>query len=46
MHVEEGRLDALLATTFAHPTLSEGIKVAVRHAWRELADGDERVGSC
>ena len=33
-----GSLDALLATTFAHPTISEGIKVAVRNACGELPE--------
>jgi hypothetical protein len=37
LHVDGGSLDAVLATTFAHPTLSEGIKVAVRNALAELA---------
>ena len=37
LHVDGGSLDAVLATTFAHPTLSEGIKVAVRNALGELA---------
>jgi pyruvate/2-oxoglutarate dehydrogenase complex dihydrolipoamide dehydrogenase (E3) component len=37
LHVDGGSLDAVLATTFAHPTLSEGIKVAVRNAIGELA---------
>jgi pyruvate/2-oxoglutarate dehydrogenase complex dihydrolipoamide dehydrogenase (E3) component len=36
LHVEGGSLDAVLATTFAHPTLSEGVKVAVRNALAEL----------
>ena len=36
LHVEGGSLDAVLATTFAHPTLSEGMKVAVRNALAEL----------
>ena len=39
LHVEEGRLDALLATTFAHPTLSEGVKVAVRDAFKKRGPG-------
>jgi pyruvate/2-oxoglutarate dehydrogenase complex dihydrolipoamide dehydrogenase (E3) component len=37
LHVEHGRLDPVLATTFAHPTLSEAVKVAVRNAIAELA---------
>jgi pyruvate/2-oxoglutarate dehydrogenase complex dihydrolipoamide dehydrogenase (E3) component len=37
LHVDQGRLDAVLQTTFAHPTLSEGVKVAVRNAVAELA---------
>jgi pyruvate/2-oxoglutarate dehydrogenase complex dihydrolipoamide dehydrogenase (E3) component len=37
LHVDGGRLDAVLATTFAHPTLSEALKVAVRNAVGELA---------
>jgi mercuric reductase len=36
LHHDEGRLDTLLATTFPHPTLSEGVKVAVRDAWKRL----------
>jgi pyruvate/2-oxoglutarate dehydrogenase complex dihydrolipoamide dehydrogenase (E3) component len=32
MHTRSGDLGPLLATTFAHPTLSEAIKVAVRDA--------------
>ena len=36
LHVDGGSLDAVLATTFAHPTLSEGVKVAVRNALAEL----------
>jgi pyruvate/2-oxoglutarate dehydrogenase complex dihydrolipoamide dehydrogenase (E3) component len=36
LHVDQGRLDAVLATTFAHPTLSEAVKVAVRNAVAEL----------
>jgi pyruvate/2-oxoglutarate dehydrogenase complex dihydrolipoamide dehydrogenase (E3) component len=36
LHVDGGSLDAVLATTFAHPTLSEGLKVAVRNALGEL----------
>jgi pyruvate/2-oxoglutarate dehydrogenase complex dihydrolipoamide dehydrogenase (E3) component len=32
LHINGGELDALLATTFAHPTLSEAIKVAARNA--------------
>jgi mercuric reductase len=36
LHVDGGSLDAVLATTFAHPTLSEGLKVAVRNALAEL----------
>jgi dihydrolipoamide dehydrogenase len=37
LHVEGGKLDGVLATTFAHPTLSEGLKVVVRDAMRHLA---------
>ena len=37
LHVDQGRLDAVLQTTFAHPTLSEGVKVAVRNAVAELS---------
>jgi pyruvate/2-oxoglutarate dehydrogenase complex dihydrolipoamide dehydrogenase (E3) component len=37
LHVDQGALDAVLATTFAHPTLSEAVKVAVRNAAMELA---------
>jgi pyruvate/2-oxoglutarate dehydrogenase complex dihydrolipoamide dehydrogenase (E3) component len=37
LHVDGGRLDEVLATTFAHPTLSEGLKVAVRNAIGELS---------
>ena len=37
LHVDGGSLDAVLATTFAHPTLSEGIKVAVRNALARAA---------
>jgi mercuric reductase len=36
LHADGGSLDALLATTFPHPTLSEGVKVAVRDAWKRL----------
>jgi mercuric reductase len=36
LHVDQGSLDAVLATTFAHPTLSEALKVAVRNALSEL----------
>ena len=36
LHVDQGKLDAVLATTFAHPTLSEAVKVAVRNAIAEL----------
>lgn len=36
LHVADGDLDALLATTFPHPTVSEAVKVAVRNAVREL----------
>jgi mercuric reductase len=36
LHVDGGRLDPVLATTFAHPTLSEAVKVAVRNAIAEL----------
>ena len=36
LHVNGGELDAVLATTFAHPTVSEAIKVAVRDAVGEL----------
>jgi hypothetical protein len=36
LHVEGGSLEAVLATTFAHPTLSETVKVAVRNAISEL----------
>jgi pyruvate/2-oxoglutarate dehydrogenase complex dihydrolipoamide dehydrogenase (E3) component len=36
LHVNDGELDGLLATTFPHPTLSEGVKVAVRDAWKQL----------
>jgi pyruvate/2-oxoglutarate dehydrogenase complex dihydrolipoamide dehydrogenase (E3) component len=32
LHTRSGDLGPLLATTFAHPTLSEAIKVAVRDA--------------
>jgi pyruvate/2-oxoglutarate dehydrogenase complex dihydrolipoamide dehydrogenase (E3) component len=32
LHTRGGDLGPLLATTFAHPTLSEAIKVAVRDA--------------
>jgi len=39
LHIRGGDLDALLATTFPHPTMSEGVKVAVRDAWRQLAEG-------
>jgi pyruvate/2-oxoglutarate dehydrogenase complex dihydrolipoamide dehydrogenase (E3) component len=37
LHVDGGRLDEVLATTFAHPTLAEGLKVAVRNGIGELA---------
>jgi pyruvate/2-oxoglutarate dehydrogenase complex dihydrolipoamide dehydrogenase (E3) component len=37
LHVDGGRLDEVLATTFAHPTLSEGLKAAVRNAIGELS---------
>jgi len=37
LHVHDGDLAPVLATTFAHPTLSEGIKVAVRNALGRLA---------
>lgn len=33
-----GSLDSLLATTFAHPTISEAVKVAVRNACGEIAE--------
>ena len=36
LHVDQGKLDAVLETTFAHPTLSEAVKVAVRNAVAEL----------
>ena len=36
LHVEGGSLEALLATTFPPPTLSEAAKVAVRNAVTEL----------
>jgi hypothetical protein len=36
LHANGGELDALLATTFAHPTLSECVKVAVRDAWGQI----------
>ena len=39
LHVEEGRLDGLLGTTFAHPTLSEGVKIAVRDAFKKRGPG-------
>jgi mercuric reductase len=39
LHVDHGALDPVLATTFAHPTLSEGIKVAVRNAAAEIGHG-------
>jgi hypothetical protein len=32
LHTRQGDLAPLLATTFAHPTVSEAIKVAVRDA--------------
>ena len=32
LHTRDGDLGPLLATTFAHPTLSEAVKVAVRDA--------------
>jgi hypothetical protein len=32
LHTRSGDLGPLLATTFAHPTLSEAVKVAVRDA--------------
>ena len=35
---EGGSLDSLLATTFAHPTISEAVKVAVRNACGEIAE--------
>ena len=38
MHVDGGRVDPLLATIHAHPTLSEGVKVAARDAAAKLAD--------
>ena len=41
LHVDGGSLDAVLATTFAHPTLSEGLKVAVRNALAGLAPAPE-----
>jgi mercuric reductase len=37
LHQDQGALDSLLATTFAHPTLSEAVKVAVRGAVAEIA---------
>jgi mercuric reductase len=36
LNQNHGELDAFLATTFAHPTLSEALKVAVRNAVTEL----------
>ena len=41
LHVDGGSLDAVLATTFAHPTLSEGLKVAVRNALAGLVPAPE-----
>jgi pyruvate/2-oxoglutarate dehydrogenase complex dihydrolipoamide dehydrogenase (E3) component len=37
LHVDGGDLAPVLATTFAHPTLSEGLKVAVRNALGRLS---------
>ena len=37
LHVDDGDLAPVLATTFAHPTLSEGVKVAVRNALGRLS---------
>ncbi len=37
MHVADGDLTAVLATTFPHPTVCEAVKVAVRNAVREIA---------
>jgi pyruvate/2-oxoglutarate dehydrogenase complex dihydrolipoamide dehydrogenase (E3) component len=38
LHTRSGDLAPLLATTFAHPTLSEAIKVAVRDAVLAIPD--------
>jgi pyruvate/2-oxoglutarate dehydrogenase complex dihydrolipoamide dehydrogenase (E3) component len=37
LHVDGGDLAPVLATTFAHPTLSEAVKVAVRNALGRLS---------
>jgi mercuric reductase len=39
LHIDHGVIDPVLATTFAHPTLSEGVKVALRNAAAELGHG-------
>jgi pyruvate/2-oxoglutarate dehydrogenase complex dihydrolipoamide dehydrogenase (E3) component len=41
LHTRQGDLGPLLATTFAHPTLSEAIKVAVRDAVAGVGEADE-----
>jgi pyruvate/2-oxoglutarate dehydrogenase complex dihydrolipoamide dehydrogenase (E3) component len=43
LHTRQGDLGPLLATTFAHPTLSEAIKVAVRDAVAGAALPEEEM---
>jgi pyruvate/2-oxoglutarate dehydrogenase complex dihydrolipoamide dehydrogenase (E3) component len=43
LHTRQGDLGPLLATTFAHPTLSEAIKVAVRDAVAGAAEPEEEM---
>jgi dihydrolipoamide dehydrogenase len=43
MHTRQGDLAPLLATTFAHPTLSEAIKVAVRDAAAGAVEPEEEM---
>ena len=43
LHTRQGDLGPLLATTFAHPTLSEAIKVAVRDAVAGVGETDEAM---
>jgi pyruvate/2-oxoglutarate dehydrogenase complex dihydrolipoamide dehydrogenase (E3) component len=43
LHTRQGDLAPLLATTFAHPTVSEAIKVAVRDAVAGAAEPEEEM---
>jgi dihydrolipoamide dehydrogenase len=43
LHTRRGDLAPLLATTFAHPTVSEAIKVAVRDAVAGAAEPEEEM---